>query len=194
VGARAPSANAAIYIGVSYIRLASSPRKSFLCLCTSSINHHNLDEAQLLNHSASNILPPHMPLTTSDPELKAFLEAFYGASDVGPAADPNAHADYASYYAPDANLIMGAKHFAGKEGVLDFRRGGWAEVASRHHVVEGVFRNDDANDVIMLHGTVRYGLKTGQQSEMSWAARMQLVRDGSRGFLIKHYQVWLVRH
>jgi hypothetical protein len=134
-----------------------------------------------------------MPFTTSDPELKAFLEAFYGASDLGPAADPKAHADYASYYAPDASLIMGAKHFAGKEGVLDFRRGGWAEVASRHHVVKGVFLNDAANDVIMLHGTVRYGLKTGQQSEMSWAARMQLVRDGSRGFLIKHYQVWLVR-
>jgi hypothetical protein len=44
----------------------------------------------------------------------------------------------------------------------------------------------------MLYGTIGYGLRNGKRSEMEWAGRAHLVKDGG-DVKMDFYQVYLVR-
>lgn len=122
----------------------------------------------------------------------AFVEAFYAASDVGPAG----HEDYVSYYAPDATLIMGPTQYKGHSGIRNFRETGWEKVATRKHICKGTFFNGAKPDKeIMLYGTVDYGFKDGtQKSGVQWAARMLLTHSimDKEPPKIAFYQVYIV--
>lgn len=117
------------------------------------------------------------------------LSQFYKKSD-----DPEDHDGYADFFTDEASLIMGLKHYKGREGrlhrrklmseILQFRKTTWAAVASRHHVLTDTYPKSH-ND-IMLMGTVQYELKNGKSLKSEWAGRMYLV-DGKISF----YQVYI---
>ena len=48
-------------------------------------------------------------------DVKSFFEAFYKISDT-----PEAHEKYASFFTPDATVIMASKRFQGTSGNLAF--------------------------------------------------------------------------
>jgi hypothetical protein len=71
------------------------------------------------------------------------------------------------------------------------RKGMWEHVASRRHVPIKIFPFGPNADEIMLYGTLAYGLKNGKSAEAEWAARANLVKDGS-SVKMSYYQVYLV--
>jgi hypothetical protein len=67
----------------------------------------------------------------------------------------------------------------------------WEKVASRKHKAIQIFPFGPNSDECMLYGTVQYGLKTGGESGVDWAARAHLVKDGGK-VKMDFYQVYLV--
>jgi hypothetical protein len=131
--------------------------------------------------------------------VKEFLEAFYRASDAAPStsspSDPT-HQAYASFFADETTLHMGPTTATSKQGIAEWRVGGWDGIASRHHIVENVFpagspaESDDQVE-LMNHGTVEYGLKAGGKGTADWAARMVLKKI-AQDWKIAFYQVYIV--
>ena len=67
----------------------------------------------------------------------------------------------------------------------------WEKVSSRSHNPIKIFPFGSYSDEVMLYGTVKYGLKSGGESEVDWAARAHLVKvDGK--VKMDYYQVYLV--
>ena len=75
--------------------------------------------------------------------------------------------------------------------ILAFRKGMWEHVASRKHKPLKVFPFGQNANEVMLYGTVGYGLKSGKNSEIDWAARAHLVEDEGN-MKMDFYQVYLV--
>ncbi|GAA6060405.1 hypothetical protein JCM10212_002173 [Sporobolomyces blumeae] len=143
---------------------------------------------------------------SSLPQSKVdFIASFYEASDSRQVER------YLSFLTDDVDFIMGVNAVKGIEAVRKIRETMWGGVETRHHRVERVFvsgtqRDDDANadDQLMLHGTVSYGLKNGTKVEnVEWAAKMVFARPSivlpsstGRGnddqkYRMSRYQVWL---
>jgi hypothetical protein len=71
------------------------------------------------------------------------------------------------------------------------RKAMWEKVSSRSHNPIKIFPFGSYSDEVMLHGTVKYGLKSGGESGLDWAARAHLVKvDGK--VKMDFYQVYLV--
>lgn len=68
----------------------------------------------------------------------------------------------------------------------------WDHVASRDHKPLKIFPFGEHANEVMLYGTVSYGLKNGKSSEVDWAGRAHLVKDGG-SMKMDFYQVYLVR-
>ena len=67
----------------------------------------------------------------------------------------------------------------------------WEKVSSRSHNPIKIFPFGSYSDEVMLYGTVSYGLKSGGESGLDWAARAHLVKmDGK--VKMDYYQVYLV--
>jgi hypothetical protein len=67
----------------------------------------------------------------------------------------------------------------------------WEKVSSRSHNPMKIFPFGSYSDELMLHGTVKYGMKAGGEKELDWAARVHLVKvDGK--VKMDFYQVYLV--
>ncbi|KAF2125936.1 hypothetical protein P153DRAFT_348185 [Dothidotthia symphoricarpi CBS 119687] len=120
-----------------------------------------------------------------DPAYKQFFESFYAASD-----DPTAHDAYVENFTHDATLIMASKTAKGGEEILAVRKSLWEKVASRKHDAVKIFPFGPDSDEVMLYGTVTYGLKSGGESGLDWAARACLVKEGGR-VRMRYYQVYL---
>lgn len=67
----------------------------------------------------------------------------------------------------------------------------WEKVSSRSHNPIKIFPFGSYSDEVMLHGTVKYGLKAGGEKEVDWAARAKLVKQ-ERKVKLSFYQVYLV--
>ncbi len=76
--------------------------------------------------------------------------------------------------------------------ILALRKGMWEHVASRQHKPLKVFPFGEHANEVMLYGTIGYGLRNGKRSEMEWAGRAHLVKDGG-DVKMDFYQVYLVR-
>jgi hypothetical protein len=75
--------------------------------------------------------------------------------------------------------------------ILAMRKAMWEKVSSRSHNPIKIFPFGSYSDEVMLHGTVKYGLKSGGESGLDWAARAHLVKvDGK--VKMDFYQVYLV--
>ncbi|KAJ9115947.1 hypothetical protein QFC22_005090 [Naganishia vaughanmartiniae] len=129
--------------------------------------------------------------------VKAFLSAFYHASDASPHTHPAANELYADFFLATAPLLMGPNKFNGRQGFIQFREQGWEKVETREHVVLDVYpkRQDDGKEdefELMLRGTVDYGLKDGGKGHAEWAGHMvlQYLKEQG-GYKIAFYQVWI---
>lgn len=122
--------------------------------------------------------------------LQQFVRDFYAASDVG----PSGHSAYVDLYTPETTLIMGPTEYKGHEGIRQFREAGWEKVATRKHVVGGIFLSPSKPDEeLMLYGTVDYGMKDGTSKlGVEWAARMLLSKNDDGRYKVKWYQVYIV--
>ncbi|KAF1829942.1 hypothetical protein BDW02DRAFT_602121 [Decorospora gaudefroyi] len=125
------------------------------------------------------------PAVEFDPAYKKFFEHFYATSDT-----PEAHDDYLQYFTKDATLIMASKKAVGLEDILAVRKGLWEKVLRRVHTPLKVFPFGPNSDEFMLYGTVKYGLKTGEESSKDWAARAHLVKEDGK-VKMEFYQVYL---
>jgi hypothetical protein len=67
----------------------------------------------------------------------------------------------------------------------------WEKVSSRSHNPIKIFPFGSYSDEVMLHGTVKYGLKSGGEKEIDWAARAKLVKEEGK-VKLAFYQVYLV--
>jgi hypothetical protein len=67
----------------------------------------------------------------------------------------------------------------------------WEKVASRKHKAIKIFPFGPNSNEVMLYGTVQYGLKSGGESGIEWAARAHLVKEDGR-VKMDFYQVYLV--
>tara|TARA_R110002003_G_scaffold1005_3_gene21972 strand:+ start:7453 stop:7752 length:300 start_codon:yes stop_codon:yes gene_type:complete len=75
--------------------------------------------------------------------------------------------------------------------ILALRKSMWEKVSSRSHNPIKIFPFGSYSDEVMLYGTVKYGLKSGGESGLDWAARAKLVKvDGK--VKMEFYQVYLV--
>ncbi|KAH7070441.1 hypothetical protein BKA63DRAFT_77185 [Paraphoma chrysanthemicola] len=125
------------------------------------------------------------PKLDLDPDFKSFFEDFYATSDT-----PDAHEHYVKYFTDDATLIMASKKVKGTEEILALRKSMWEKVSSRSHNPVKIFPFGSYSDEVMLYGTVKYGLKSGGESGLDWAARAKLVKvDGK--VKMEFYQVYL---
>ncbi|KAH7082141.1 hypothetical protein FB567DRAFT_530664 [Paraphoma chrysanthemicola] len=125
------------------------------------------------------------PKLDLDPDFKSFFEDFYATSDT-----PDAHEHYVKYFTDDATLIMASKKVKGTEEILALRKSMWEKVSSRSHNPIKIFPFGSYSDEVMLYGTVKYGLKSGGESGLDWAARAKLVKvDGK--VKMEFYQVYL---
>lgn len=75
--------------------------------------------------------------------------------------------------------------------ILALRKGMWEKVATRKHKAIKIFPFGPNSDEVMLYGTVQYGLKTGGESGLDWAARAHLVTNDGK-VMMDFYQVYLV--
>lgn len=123
--------------------------------------------------------------------VQSFIDSFYAASDVG----PSGHQAYVEHYHPKCTLVMGPTEYRDHSGILEFREAGWEKVATRKHVVQGVYLGEKGEHEVMLYGYVDYGFKDGSEKKgVEWAARMELTPDAQdQGKLKLHfYQVYIV--
>ncbi|CAI6333829.1 unnamed protein product [Periconia digitata] len=123
-----------------------------------------------------------------DPAFKKFFEDFYAVSDT-----PDAHERYVTFFMPDATLVMASKKAVGSDEILALRKGLWEKVSSRVHRPLKIFPYGPNSDQVMLHGTVRYGLKAGGDASVDWAAYARLAKTGDGKVKMGFYQVYLVR-
>jgi hypothetical protein len=75
--------------------------------------------------------------------------------------------------------------------ILATRKAMWEKVSSRSHNPIKIFPFGAYADEVMLYGTVKYGLKSGGESEVDWAARAKLVKEDGK-VKMSFYQVYLV--
>lgn len=75
--------------------------------------------------------------------------------------------------------------------ILALRKSLWEKVASRVHNPIKIFPYGPNSNEVMLHGTVKYGLKAGGESSLDWAAYARLVKEGGK-VKMEFYQVYLV--
>lgn len=68
----------------------------------------------------------------------------------------------------------------------------WAAVQSRLHDPIKIFPFGSNASEVMLHGTVQFVLKDGRKATVPWAARAELVKEGSE-YQMSFYQVFMVR-
>lgn len=68
----------------------------------------------------------------------------------------------------------------------------WDKVSSRAHAPLKIFPYGPNADQVMLHGTVRYGLKAGGEAGVDWAAYAKLVKGEDGKVRMGFYQVYLV--
>ncbi|KAF1918964.1 hypothetical protein BDU57DRAFT_124640 [Ampelomyces quisqualis] len=120
-----------------------------------------------------------------DPDFKSFFEDFYATSDT-----PDAHEHYVKYFTDDATLIMASTKVHGSDEILALRKSMWEKVESRSHNPIKIFPFGAYADQVMLHGTVKYGLKSGGEKEIDWAARAKLVKEEGK-VKLAFYQVYL---
>ncbi|KAF1968234.1 hypothetical protein BU23DRAFT_558651 [Bimuria novae-zelandiae CBS 107.79] len=125
------------------------------------------------------------PSTSFDPKFKRFFEDFYAISD-----SPEAHDEYVDCFTKDATLIMASKKAQGSEEIFALRKGLWEKVAARAHNPTKIFPFGPDSNEVMLHGTVHYRLKAGDESDVDWAARARLVKEGEK-VKMEFYQVYL---
>ncbi|KAF9741829.1 hypothetical protein PMIN03_008316 [Paraphaeosphaeria minitans] len=125
------------------------------------------------------------PSILFDPAFKKFFEDFYATSD-----NPDAHDAYVQYFTKDATLVMASKKGQGSEEILALRKGLWEKVASRVHNPMKIFPYGPNSNEVMLHGTVKYGLKAGGESSLDWAAYARLVKEEGN-VKMEFYQVYL---
>ncbi|KAF2463296.1 uncharacterized protein BDR25DRAFT_298333 [Lindgomyces ingoldianus] len=125
------------------------------------------------------------PSISFDPGYKKFFEDFYATSDT-----PDAHEKYVDFFTPDATLIMASKRGKGSSEILALRKGLWEKVSSRVHRPLKIFPYGPNSDEVMLHGTVKYGLKVGGEANVDWAAYAHLTKVNG---VVKmdFYQVYL---
>jgi hypothetical protein len=76
--------------------------------------------------------------------------------------------------------------------ILALRKSMWEKVSSRSHNPIKIFPFGSYSDEVMLYGTVKYGLKSGGESELDWAARAKLVKEDDDKVRMAFYQVYLV--
>ncbi|CBY00657.1 hypothetical protein IAQ61_011570 [Plenodomus lingam] len=127
------------------------------------------------------------PDTPFDPAYKAFFEQFYAVSD-----DPGAHEVYVENFTRDAIVIMASRKVVGRDAILALRHSMWEKVASRKHTAFKVFPFGANSNEVMIYGSVTYGLKSGGESSLDWAARAHLVKDDADGRVkMDFYQVYL---
>ncbi|KAK7184972.1 hypothetical protein DPSP01_002800 [Paraphaeosphaeria sporulosa] len=125
------------------------------------------------------------PSIPFEPAFKKFFEDFYATSD-----NPDAHDAYVQFFTKDAALIMASKKAQGSEEILALRKGLWDKVASRVHNPIKIFPYGPNSNEVMLHGTVKYGLKAGGESSLDWAAYARLVKEEEK-VKMEFYQVYL---
>ncbi|KAH8707604.1 hypothetical protein GQ44DRAFT_830925 [Phaeosphaeriaceae sp. PMI808] len=125
------------------------------------------------------------PKLDLDPAYKSFFEDFYATSDT-----PDAHLLYTKYFTDDATLIMASKKVKGTDEILALRTSMWEKVLSRKHDVLKIFPFGSWSDEVMLYGTVKYGLKSGGENGVDWAARAHLVKEDGK-VKMDFYQVYL---
>jgi hypothetical protein len=77
------------------------------------------------------------------------------------------------------------------QAILALRKSMWEKVSSRKHKAHKIFPFGPNADEVMLHGTVKYGLKAGGESGLDWAARAHLVKEDGQ-VKMDFYQVYLV--
>jgi hypothetical protein len=75
--------------------------------------------------------------------------------------------------------------------ILALRKGLWEKVASRVHNPIKIFPYGPDSNEVMLHGTVKYGLKAGGEAGVDWAAYARLVKEEGK-VKMEFYQVYLV--
>jgi len=133
-------------------------------------------------HTYQAQTPPGIQL---DSGITQFFEDFYKTSDT-----PDAHEKYANSFTKDATLVMVSKKGVGRDEILEIRKGMWAAVSSRLHSPLKIFPFGKASDEVMLFGTVAFTLKDGRKSNVEWAARAKLVKEGEE-WKMGFYQVYL---
>lgn len=75
--------------------------------------------------------------------------------------------------------------------ILALRKSLWEKVANRAHNPIKIFPFGPNSNEVMLHGTVKYGLKAGGETSVDWAAHARLVKEGEK-VKMEFYQVYLV--
>jgi len=143
---------------------------------------------------------------TLAPAVQSFVDSFYAASDVG----PSGHQAYVEHFHPSSTLVMGPVEYKDHAGIMHFRESGWEKVASRKHVVKGVYTkakaaavdgknadtDADIDGQVMLYGHVDYGMKDGSEKKgVEWAGRMDLRPDEKDSGKLKlhFYQVYITQ-
>jgi hypothetical protein len=128
--------------------------------------------------------------------ISTFLNNFYTLSDT-----ESAHEEYAAAFTSPTHFQIGPmKPVSTHEEIVQWRRSGWEKIGKRRHIIEDVFVHPDAGAAgvegeqkIMLHGSVEFGFRDGNQGKASWGGRMVLQgAGGSQDPKIKSYDVWIV--
>ncbi|GAA5829958.1 hypothetical protein JCM11251_007948 [Rhodosporidiobolus azoricus] len=113
-------------------------------------------------------------------EQVSFIERFYAVSD---SKDVD---EYVSFLTPDVDFIMGLNGVKGEAAVRKIRETMWGGVSTRQHKPELVLASEDGR-VLMLHGTVTYGLRNGKKVDnVGWAAKMVFAEG--KELKMKRYQ------
>lgn len=169
--------------------------------------------ASRLSYSIMTSYASEYPDLSVDPGIREYYETFYKTSDT-----PEAHEKYAESFTEDATLTIASKTAKGRSGtekppshpslnrandsrlctlsnfspeILAMRKGMWEKVSSRQHNAIKIFPFGPNAHEVMLYGTVAYWLKNGKSSQVDWAARAHLVKQGE-DFKMDYYQVYLV--
>ncbi|GAA6035871.1 hypothetical protein JCM8097_005748 [Rhodosporidiobolus ruineniae] len=110
----------------------------------------------------------------------SFVERFYSVSD------GRDNEIYVSFLTDDVDFIMGLNSVKGAVAVREIRENMWGGVQSRKHKPEYVLASEDGK-VLMIHGTVDYGLRNGKMVEnVEWAAKMSFAEGDE--LKMKRYQ------
>lgn len=120
-----------------------------------------------------------------DPAYKQFFEDFYATSD-----NPDSHERYVDFFTSNATVILASKQVKGHAEILELRKGMWEKVESRLHRPLKIFPYGPNANEVMIHGTVRYGLKVGGNSSVDWAAYARL-KEVDGVVKMDFYQVYL---
>lgn len=173
----------------SVVAHLTAHRQSTLSVCIPAYRHTIL-------HNMTTVICP----STIPPSIVTLLEAFYKASDAVPSSSSlsdSTHQAYTDFFVDRPTFLMGPTTANDKNGIREWRQGGWKGITSRRHVVENVYpagqlRDDDDQAELMLYGTVDYGVSDGGNGRAEWAGRMVLKKQ-DKEWRISYYQVYITR-